>query len=32
MNYTFRGNFGTLELVVDDNGTAAVPIKKVVPY
>ena len=20
MNYTFQGNFGTLELVVDDNG------------
>ncbi len=20
MNYTFKGNFGTLELVVDDNG------------
>ena len=23
MNYTFKGNFGTLELVVDDNGTAS---------
>ena len=22
MNYTFQGNFGTLELLVDDNGTA----------
>ena len=23
MNYTFKGNFGTLELVVDDNGNAS---------
>lgn len=23
MNYTFKGNFGTLELVVDDNGAAS---------
>ena len=23
MNYTFKGNFGTLELVVDDNYTAS---------
>ena len=23
MNYTFKGNFGTLELVVDDNGKAS---------
>jgi len=22
MNYTFKGNFGTLKLVVDDNGNA----------
>eukprot|EP01049_Picozoa_sp_SAG25_P020855 SAG25_NODE_7412_length_482_cov_0.673629_1_plen_30_part_10 len=23
MNYTFKGNFGTLVLVVDDNGNAS---------
>jgi hypothetical protein len=23
MNYTLKGNFGTLELVVDDNGNAS---------